>query len=415
MARSRRPAPHRTATRRAVPLRAVGGEERGSADQVVSALTRSLIDAIAAARTPLQAEQALCRQFGLLDTHLPAEADASERADVLVAMLTDVIDSARGLGGDGALALLRVCAALGPDVTRERADLAARAVAAAATDRPWAARLGRPTMLRAWRYGDAYGAQSSIGVVFDDRGREHVLMVLIDHVLGGGVKDVWIATGADTGRVYPSVAARFAGDPEGFLEDLDAARAARLLREALAAEPCPEQPDQIDDVAAFPYLLRSRTEHLAAVAGLPPAAEDVEADAADAALPRAPATRAVLRLRVTSSGGAASSSRVLEISATLTLHEVHELLADAFALDDAGAYRFEHLAPGDLRPTVFDRARSRRVRLERLVAGPGKLVHRNESQPGQELRIDVIGLVDVRDGEDVELGEANLDSPPLTR
>src|SRR5674476_1638788 len=54
---------------------------------------------------------------------------------------------------------------------------------------------GRPEMLRAWRYGDVFGAQSSVGVLFDYRGREHVVMVLVDHLLGGGVKDCWVSEG----------------------------------------------------------------------------------------------------------------------------------------------------------------------------------------------------------------------------
>jgi hypothetical protein len=69
-----------------------GGAD-GSGDQdAVRPLTRSLIEAITAARTPLQAEQVLCDQFGRLDTQLPGEADAAERAHALVAMLTELID-----------------------------------------------------------------------------------------------------------------------------------------------------------------------------------------------------------------------------------------------------------------------------------------------------------------------------------
>ena len=63
------------------------------------------------------------------------------------------------------------------------------------------------------------------------------------------------------------MAAAMAGDPETFFEDIDAAAAAALLGSALASPPCPEQPDQIEDVSKHLYLLRARVEHLDRLAG----------------------------------------------------------------------------------------------------------------------------------------------------
>ena len=65
------------------------------------------------------------------------------------------------------------------------------------------------------------------------------------------------------------MAAAMAGDPETFFEDIDAAAMAALLGSALACPPCPEQPDQIEDVSNHLYLLRARVEHLARLAGIP--------------------------------------------------------------------------------------------------------------------------------------------------
>jgi len=163
-----------------------------------------------------------------------------------------------------ALALLRVCSVLGPAPSRSAArESAGRLAAAGVADRPWAGRVGRPEMLRGWRYGDVFGAQSSVGVLFDYRGREHAVMVLVDHLLGGGVKDCWVSEGRTAKDMRNSVAAAMAGDPDTFFEDIDAAAVAAVLGSALACPPCPEQADQIEDVDNHLYLVQARVEHLA--------------------------------------------------------------------------------------------------------------------------------------------------------
>ena len=108
-------------------------------------------------------------------------------------------------------------------------------------------------------------AQSSVGVLFDYRGREHAVMVLIDHLLGGGVKDCWVSEGRTAKDMRNSVAAAMAGDPDTFFEDIDAAAVAALLGSALACPPCPEQADQIEDVNNHLHLVQARVEHLARI------------------------------------------------------------------------------------------------------------------------------------------------------
>jgi hypothetical protein len=122
-------------------------------------------------------------------------------------------------------------------------------------------------MLRAWRYGDVFGAQSSVGVLFDYRGREHALMVLVDHLLGGGIKDCWVVEGRSAKAMRNAVAAAMASEPTAFFEDIDAVAVAALLGSALTSPPCPEQADQIEDVANHLYLVRARVEHVAKLAG----------------------------------------------------------------------------------------------------------------------------------------------------
>ena len=243
----------------------------GEPDGLIGAATASLLAAIAEARSPLAAELVLCAAFGAVETGLPDDVDEQERLEALALMLGQVIGHGEAIASVEALALLRVCSVLGPATSRSAArESAGRLAAAGVADRPSAGRVGRPEMLRAWRYGDVFGAQSSVGVLFDYRGREHVVMVLVDHLLGGGVKDCWVSEGRAAKAMRNSVAAAMAGNPDAFFEDIDAAAVAALLGSALACPPCPVQADQIEDVNDHLHLVRARVEHLARLAEIPP-------------------------------------------------------------------------------------------------------------------------------------------------
>jgi hypothetical protein len=88
-------------------------------------------------------------------------------------------------------------------------------------------------------------------------------MVLIDHNVGGGIKDAWVANGREARGLRNRVADGLADEPDAYFEDIDPATAAEALNDALAWPPCPEQDDQIEDVATYLFLVRSRTDHLA--------------------------------------------------------------------------------------------------------------------------------------------------------
>lgn len=282
MARKQRPPARRNATRqrptlsavpdtpaadRPAPLEAVLAPGDAVLADLAKAVTDSLAAEIARVRTPLAAEMVLCEAFRLIAHGTPENADDQERVEAETALLHQVIEHAEFAGTPDALGLLRVCTTLGPNATRSAAREAAdRTAGNGAADRSWAALVGHPDLLRAWHYGDVFGSQASVGALFDYRGREHILMVLIDHGLGGGVKDSWVAEGRRARGMRDEIAAKMAGDDEAFFEDVDAAALAQLLEIALAQAPCPEQPDQIDDVAAYLHLTRSRTEHLARLA-----------------------------------------------------------------------------------------------------------------------------------------------------
>ena len=287
MAKGRRREPHRTATRMrpsvslvsSAPTSTAGSEAAAAGatgdvdapEDPIRVATASLLAGIAGARSPLAAELMLCKALGAVQTGLLDASDEQERLEALALMLGQVIGHAETLASVEALALLRVCSVLGPATSRSAArESAGRLAAAGVADRPWAGRVGSPEMLRAWSYGDVFGDQSSVGVLFDYQGREHVVMVLVDHMLGGGVKDCWVAEGRSAKGMRNWMAAARAGEPDTFFDDIDAAAAAELLGLALGCPPCPEQADQMEDVNEYLYLVRARVEHLARLAGKPP-------------------------------------------------------------------------------------------------------------------------------------------------
>lgn len=175
-------------------------------------------------------------------------------AGPLAAMLEDAGDS----GHPAALAFARVMAHLGPAEVRATATTVAHRLATrGAKDPAWVRSLGRPTFSAAFGYRDPMSAQESIAVGFAHGRRTHACVVLIDRRLGGGVKDVWFADDADDlrGKIRRGVLSA------GMLfEDHPPWRAAEVLDVALAAPPCPADPDQMENVATYLPLLRQRVE-----------------------------------------------------------------------------------------------------------------------------------------------------------
>lgn len=83
----------------------------------------------------------------------------------------------------------------------------------------------------------------------------HAVTVLIDHGLGGGVKDCWVTD--QVGRLRDD--SQQAVAEIGFeLSDFDPAEARDIVERALANSPCPVDPDQIEDVDTYLDLVRSR-------------------------------------------------------------------------------------------------------------------------------------------------------------
>ena len=79
--------------------------------------------------------------------------------------------------------------------------------------------------------------------------------MLVDHARGGGIRDAWVAR---TPGLRAQTEQAAADDPLVVFEMIDTADAGRRLGRAISAGECPEQPDQVDDVAAHRALLLAR-------------------------------------------------------------------------------------------------------------------------------------------------------------
>ena len=263
---------------------------------------------------------------------------AADGADIS-GPLGALIDDAGSLGGPSALAMTRVMAHLGPPDLHGAANAAANRIAATGVkDRPWVRKLVPATWVDARGYVDPTGTQQTIATAFDLAGRTHVVMVLIDHQLGGGIKDCWVTD--DVHRLFSQLrlGAIGAGMPHlsySFRECFD------ILRAAVASPTCPADPDQIEDVASFlPLLLRRMMD----LGELTAATEVVESKANP--VHRKPVrakrtTDTIHRLKVTLRGTTPPIWRRLEVASTATLAELSDVIQAAFGWSGEHLHRLE--------------------------------------------------------------------------
>lgn len=233
-------------------------------------------------------------------------------------LLLGMIDKAEQASSPEALAMLRVLGSTAPAPARPAATEAAeRMVASGLVDPAWAADLGRPTFIECFGYCDPFGTQEVVAVVFGYGRKRHAFAVLIDHTLGGGVKDCWVADRPRTIRdSYRANALRAGVELEEYSRD----GAVSILERALAEGPCPVEPDQVEDVATHLGLLRDRVELLRT--DPPPVRR-----AARRARPK------VHRLKITLRGSTPPIWRRVEVASDTTLEQLHEIVQASFGWD----------------------------------------------------------------------------------
>jgi len=211
-------------------------------------------------RRAIDAEMWASELLGMLELGAPEDSTTQEREAVTLNLATRLAEYAEDQDSPSGLAILRTLCVIGPKESRALArDAATRMAESGFRDRAWVPTLGRPEARRSWRFRDPEGHQESLTVVFRYGKREHTLTVLIDHELGGGVKDCWV--GEDPDGVL--IETRAVLVPEGIeVEFIPIDQATQTLRTALTRPECPETPDEIEDIAMCRALLQARVELL---------------------------------------------------------------------------------------------------------------------------------------------------------
>jgi len=167
-----------------------------------------------------------------------------------------IVPMAESAGTEPALAMLVVMAHVGgPRLATAAQAARLRMVPLGIPEPVWAKGLGAPTVGPCWLYADYFGEQESVTLTFAYGRKRHALCVLIDHSLGGGVKDAYLCDRVAGLRQQMS---RVAEHDLSYLEDVTPEDAAARLGRAVAAPECPRLPDQVEDVARTRALLRSR-------------------------------------------------------------------------------------------------------------------------------------------------------------
>ena len=326
-------------------LREVTGEEASS--DSLDALMQNWKLLLQRGTTPLDAE--LCAaEFLVMFEEAIGDLDLGES-------VTHLIEEASATGSPEALAMCRALAHLGPPEVKAAANRAANTLASAGVkDGPWVRLLSKAEFVDAYGYSDDEGAQQSIALEFRYGKTKHVLVLLIDHDLGGGIKDCFVSD--DTTRMAAEMRIEALRNSLQLVVH-SAEDASLIVHSALAQQPCPVEPDQLEDLSIYLPLLRERVRTLPKPAR-PSVLAVAPADTWESPifvsdfsrLGRAPAGRSrgggasvqgVHRIKVTIAGSKPPIWRRLEVPSSVTLLGLHEVLQTAFEWDGGHLWHFE--------------------------------------------------------------------------
>lgn len=235
-------------------------------------LAAALVVGVGRARTGLDAELEVSGLLGPVAVAAAAHRDllaalegvddeeagrTRDRGDAPPDERTTTLDVVEVLGASAhpdALTALRVLAAVGlPDVRDAAADAADRLAASGLSDRPWARTVGAPPAQGAWAWSDAETGLDSLAVLYAERGREHVLLVV---TRDGAVADLGLVS--DRRRlddVLTSLRTASPGTPDTVRVPVEEVpeRLDRALTLPLAASD-----ETVEDVTALWPLVRAR-------------------------------------------------------------------------------------------------------------------------------------------------------------
>jgi hypothetical protein len=236
------------------------------------------------------------------------------------------------------VAMLHSLAVIGPDESRVLAaeELAGRADSLIL---PWASGLGEPAPAAAFGYHDVYGEQQSLVLAFGYGRKRHALVLLIDHVLGGGLKDCFVTEYKAAIRDEYRKAGE---DPDLVYRELSVAAAATLAGNALECPACPQEPEQIENLENYLDLARSRAALLfrqsARSAAVPAEASNVIPVAGRR---RSGPARNVHRVKVTLRDVRPAVWRRLEVPSDISLDRLHQVIQAGFGWASRHLFVFE--------------------------------------------------------------------------
>jgi len=221
------------------------------------------LEAVFARASPADTLAAVLTEARLVLAEVDSPLDAELWGSDIVAALGSRTDQAEAIvaaaeqaGTPEALATLRVLGAVGSPQLRTSASAGADRLAALGISEPaWAASLGAPTPGQCWSYGDALGQQEAVTITFWYGDRGHVLSVLLDHQQGGGIKNVWAG---ELGDVLDRTKLMAQQDSRMIFEMITQADARGRMNRAIAAGECPEQPEEVGNVASRRAILTAR-------------------------------------------------------------------------------------------------------------------------------------------------------------
>jgi hypothetical protein len=260
---------------------------------------------------PLEAELSASEFLGAM----AASTDPRDFPEMVAAMISD----AEATGRPEALALARSFAVLAPPEVRPiAAEAADRLVASGLRDPKWARAVGKPTVGACFGYADPRGAQEGLALTFSYGRKSHALVLLIDHDLGG-LKDCFVS---DQPKIVRATYVEAAGELGSPLREYTPEQARGIVADVLEREPCPVEPDQVQDVTSHLALLEQRLELL-------PEAEPTALDTS------------VHRLKITLRGSKPPIWRRVEVLSSTPLVRLHQTIQDLFAWEDYHLWVFD--------------------------------------------------------------------------
>ena len=367
--------------------------------ELIEPIYADLAHDVGVSRDPLEVECGIAEWLAMTAQMIRSGVPDDEGDRAVASFLGSLIEVARRHATPQALALLRALSVLPGTASAEVAGAAAAELATSGiADRAWVAKLGRLQPTSCLRYGDIDGRQESLIAGFSYGRTEHAIVVLIDHDLGGGIKDCWVTDRPELAR--QQILTTVVSDPLVEVAPIDWVRAERILSAALSRPICAVGDDQVIDASANIAVLRRRVGvlngeswrpagHRAPTRRLSSANQDsLFGDAPQtAAAPTAPKKTAVkktavkktaeprpgrslasLQLKVTLTGSKPPIWRRLRVPESTTLVRLHELIQIAFGWTDSHLHLFE-VHGEEYGPTdEWVETRSENIRLSRLVA-----------------------------------------------